>query len=371
MTTNYDPSGLHILANTALARIDLEAIEENLAVVRRVCSRSRIMAMVKADAYGHGLIQVARALQGADGLGVARFEEAVHLREAGIENRVMLLGTLLNQAQLAWCSEQHVDVCAHSQESVTAILAAARAWPLRVWLKLDSGMHRMGLDCTEFVEADRCLAAHRGIVELTHMTHFSSADETRTAALDSQLRLFESCHLRHPEAPVSLANSAALLSRPETHADWVRPGLMLYGINPLPEANVPLRPAMRLSSRVLSVRTISVGETVGYNRCWIAARRSRIATVGIGYGDGYPRHVTSGTPVWVNGRQAVVAGRVSMDSMGVDVSDCDAVAVGDEIVLWGPELSAVVVATYAATVPYALFTGVTPRVAREYRSLSA
>jgi alanine racemase len=216
------------------------------------------------------------------------------------------------------------------------------------------------------VEADRQLSGLSGVRELVHMTHFSSADEALPTTLDPQLALFGACHGHHSEAPASLANSAALLSRPDTHADWVRPGLMLYGINPLGRAEPPLRAAMRLSAKVIAVRSVRRGETVGYNRQWVASRDSQIATIGIGYGDGYPRHAPSGTPVWIKGHAAALAGRVSMDSIGVDVTDCRRVDVGDEAVLWGPELSAALVAERAGTISYALFTGVTGRVMREY-----
>lgn len=322
--------------------------------------------MVKANAYGHGLVAVAKALRDADGLAVARLDEAVQLRAAGVTQRVLLLGTLLDAAELAWCSDWHVDVCAHSPEVVASIVAAAEVHPLRVWLELDSGMNRMGLDPEGFVEADRQLSAQPRLLELVHMTHFSSAEEALPATLDPQLEVFKACHGHHSGVAASLANSAALLLRPDTHADWVRPGLMLYGINPLGRTDVPLQAAMRLSARVIAVRNVRHGEAVGYNRQWVASRDSRVATVGIGYGDGYPRHAPSGTPVWINGCGAALAGKVSMDSIGVDVTDCERVDVGDEAVLWGPELSAALIAERAGTISYALFAGVTGRVLREY-----
>jgi alanine racemase len=321
--------------NTATARVDLSALVDNLAVVRGLCPRSRVMAMVKADGYGHGLIPVAKTLSRADGLGVARLQEALALRDAGITQRILLVATLLSMGDLAVCSEQNIDVTAHDRTSVSAIAAAAAHHPLRVWLELDSGMHRVGLDPQAFVEADRLLARIPGISEITHMTHFSSADEPGGQVLEGQLQCFSECHRRNPKVKASLANSAALISRPDTHADWVRPGIMLYGGNPLRTHQVPLRPVMTLTARIIALRALGVEEPVGYNRRWYTARHSRIATLGIGYGDGYPRHAANGTPVWINGCLAPLIGRVSMDSLAVDVTDCGPVAVGDEAVLWG------------------------------------
>ena len=352
--------------NTAIARIDLSALEDNLAVVRRLCPGSRVMAMVKSDAYGHGLVPVAKALRAADGLAVARFDEALALRAAGIQQRILLLGTLLDAADLAICAAQDIDVTAHDALSVATIAAAAQKHPLRVWLKLDSGMHRVGLDPGAFVDADRLLRSVRGVGELTHMTHFSSADEPDGAVLDEQIACFAACHRHNPQANASLANSAALITRPETRADWVRPGIMLYGGTPLRGRPVMLRPAMTLTARVLAVRALEAGQSVGYNRRWTSMRPSRIATVGIGYGDGYPRHAPNGTPVLINGFTAPLAGAVSMDSLCVDVTDCEGVAAGDEAILWGAALPAATVAEHAGTIYYALFTALGQRVNREY-----
>lgn len=324
------------------------------------------MAMVKADAYGHGLVPVAKALRDADGLAVARLQEAIALRRAGLTQRILLLGTLLDSNDVAECSALSIDVTAHDARSVEVIAAAARHQSLRVWLKLDSGMHRAGMDAQAFVEADRLLTSLPGIGELTHMTHFSSAEDLSSEATGQQIRCFFDCHQVNPSAKASLANSAALISRPDVHADWVRPGIMLYGGNPLAGCGVDVRPVMTMLARVMAVRSIAAGEAVGYNRCWVSGRPSRIATLGIGYGDGYPRHAPNGTPVWINGRVAPLVGRVSMDSIGVDVTDCDDIVVGDEATLWGSSLSVAKIAEHAGTINYALLTGVSQRVSREY-----
>lgn len=325
------------------------------------------MAMIKADAYGHGLLRVARTLENVEGLAVARLQEALVLRRAGIRQRILLLSTLLSSSELAMCSERHIDVTAHDSESVARIAAQARETPIRVWLKLDSGMHRAGLHPEAFVEADRLLSSHPGVVDLVHMTHFSHATDPMSTTMEQQIARFRDVHRASSAAETSLANSAALIARYDTHADWVRPGITLYGCTSLaPAYDLPLRAAMRLSAHIVAVRHIEAGESVGYDGRWISARRSRIGTVGIGYGDGYPRHARDGTPVWINGQLVPLVGRVSMDSLTIDLTNCERATVGDEVVLWGAELPAAAVAEHAETISYQLFTSVQRRVTREY-----
>jgi len=358
------------MPNTTRALIDLSALRHNLAVVRQLCPTSRVMAMVKANAYGHGLLPVARALADADALAVARLEEALALRDAGIDQRLLVLGTLLDETDLRLCSARCIDVTVHDLATVERIAALIDA-PLRVWLKLDGGMHRLGLQPDEFRAAEQRLRAAPGILELGHMMHFSSADEPGAAATEQQLRRFEAAHAGSP-APVSIANSAALIGRPETRADWVRPGIMLYGDNPLANSHpLPLRPVMSLRARVLALRRIEAGEAVGYNGVWRSERGSLIATLGVGYGDGYPRHAPNGTPVWINGQLAPLAGRVSMDTITVDVSACGNIAVGMEAELWGTQLAAAEVARRAGTISYELFTALADRVTKDYSASEA
>lgn len=353
------------MRNIVRAYVDLNAIRHNLALVRQICPRSRIMAVVKADAYGHGLLPVARALSDADGLAVARLHEALVLRDSGSTQRILLLGTLLDEGALEICSERHIDVTAHDEESLDLIVARARVSPLCVWLKLDCGMHRMGFNEEAFIRADRILSAHDGVRELIHMGHLSNArDGGRRAA---ELARFWACHRLASKASVSLANSAALIASRETHADWVRPGILLYGDNPLQGAqSLSVRAAMTVRAPVIALREIGTGESVGYDGCWTSGRPSRIATVGIGYADGYPRHAKNGTPVGVNADTGALVGRVSMDSLAVDVTDCGRVSVGDQAMLWGPELPAARIATSADTISYELFTSLNQRVRRVY-----
>jgi len=351
------------------ATIDLSALSDNLALVRALCPNSRIMAVVKADAYGHGALPVARALGAADGFAVARLHEALELRRAGVAQRILLLGTLLDATDLELCSEQQIDVTAHDRLSVAGILECVRRSPLRVWLKLDCGMHRLGLAPADFVAADRRLAATAGIIELVHMTHFSTTHELSSDVLARQLSCFNDCHAVNPTVPVSVANSAVLIAAPAAQGDWVRPGIMLYGDNPVgAEHPLPLRAVMSLRASVIGLREIGVGESVGYDGCWTSERPSRIATVGIGYADGYPRHARNGTPLLIGAQPASLAGRVSMDSIGVDVTDCGAVAIGDEATLWGSALPIRAIADCAQTNSYQLLAGLGQRVTRQYLS---
>lgn len=354
------------MLNTVCATIDLTALGHNLAVVRQLCPRSKIMAMIKADAYGHGLLPTARALTDADGFAVARLDEALQLRKAGIAQRILLLGTLLDAEELQICSAQNIDVTAHDTSSVALIDAVATHYPLHVWLELDSGMHRLGLMPAEFEAADRLLRKNSGISELLHWTHFSDAEDLCADINDRQLAMLHAARAQHDSA-VSIANSASIIARPDTHETWVRPGIMLYGMNPLATTHAQtLKAVMTLRANVIAIRNINKGEAVGYNRTWIAQRDSVIATIGIGYGDGYPRHARNGTPVWINGQCVPLVGRVSMDSITVDITDYDSVRLGSEAELWGTQLSADVIARHADTISYVLFTGVTARADRNY-----
>ncbi len=357
--------------NTARAHIDLAALRHNLALVRSLCPTSKVMAMVKADAYGHGLLPVARALHSADGFAVARLDEALQLRRAGIALRILLLGTLLDDSDLALCAEQHIDVTAHDLATVARIANPARRGALRVWLKLDSGMHRLGLSPDEFATADRTLRATPSIAELLYLTHLSNAEELASDSTEQQLAVFAAARSTADNA-ASIANSAALITQAVAANEWVRPGIMLYGENPVAKTHaLSLRPVMTLSTHVIALRRIAAGEAVGYNRTWISARDSLIATLGIGYGDGYPRHAKNGTPVWINNQYLPLVGRVSMDSITVDATDCTQIAIGDIAQLWGPQLSASVVAEYADTISYELFTSIGNRVPRDYNGADA
>jgi alanine racemase len=348
------------------ATIDLGALRHNLQAVRQLAPKSKVMAVIKANAYGHGLISVARALESADAFAVARVHEGLALRDAGIKKRIIVLEGFFDRAQLQASAAADLESVVHAWEQVELLQAAEAATPIVVWLKLDSGMNRLGFKGAAFHQAYaalRALPALRG--SLCLMTHLASADLPDLPTTAEQLMVFGAA-TRVLEGERSMGSSAAILRFPESHADWVRPGIMLYGISPFQResgAQRDLRPVMTLSARVLAVKDVAEGEGVGYAGDWTAIRPTRLAIASIGYGDGYPRSAASGTPVLVNGEMASLAGRVSMDMIAVDVTEsAEAVRVGDPVVLWGEGLPVEDIALWSETNPYELVCGITSRV---------
>lgn len=329
------------------------------------------MAVIKANAYGHGAVAVARALPESDAFGVACLAEAIELREAGIAKPIVLLGGVFDSAE--WRDVEHYGLQAviHAEEQLESFLAykADQAeQQFVVWLKLDSGMHRLGFSPSAFARARQLLIDSGKVKDLVLMSHFACADEYQSTMTGSQLALFKKAAAGLDHA-LSLANSAALITCPDSHFDWVRPGIMLYGANPLSEqvlTDTSLFPAMTLRSRVIDVRDIPAGDSVGYGEQWRAPRAVRIGTVAIGYGDGYPRHAANGTPMLIRGRRAALVGRVSMDYISVDLSDLPETQAGDEVVLWGEGLPVEEVAAMSGTIAYELLTGVRSRVSFRY-----
>lgn len=349
------------LTPAVTAELNLDALRSNLTRVRRLAPRSKVLAVIKADAYGHGLIRVAHALTGADAFAVARVEEGIQLRRAGIAHRIVVLQGFADCEEYQALLSHRLEPVIHSLSQVERL---SRQPPpnLRPWLKLDTGMNRLGLNLEEFTAA---------LSRLTHlkpqiMTHLACADETDNPATLHQLAMFE--RTTHSLGlPTSLANSAAILAWPQTHADWVRPGLILYGLSPFKKRNGPelgLRPVMTLKSRVLSIRTLARGDSVGYGHTWTARRPSRLGIVSAGYGDGYPREIEPGTPVKIGAELVPIVGRISMDMLTVDLTDHPSIASGSEVILWGEDLPVETIATSAGTIPYTLVCGVTARVQR-------
>lgn len=349
----------------ARATVDGAALRHNLRQVRQRAPRSRVMAVIKANAYGHGLVGCARALRDADAFAVARVEEALALREAGLENPVVLLEGVLEAAQLPLAAAHGFEVVVHSREQLAMLEQARLPVPLQAWLKLDTGMNRLGFRPEAAGTAADRLAGLQGVKPgLRIMTHLSCADERDVETTEMQLGRFAEA-LDGIPGERSMANSAGLLWREDSHADWVRPGLMLYGASPFAgEAGegLGLRPAMALMSTVIALREVPRGERVGYGGVWTARENARIAIAAIGYGDGYPRSLGSGTPVLVRGQRAPLAGRISMDMIAVDVTTVPETRVGDEVVLWGNGLPVEELARIAGTIPYELLCGVTQRV---------
>lgn len=347
------------------AIIDTAALRANLARIRSVAPRARVLAVIKANAYGHGILHVARALETADGFGVARLEEGIALRAAGCRRPVVLLEGVLGAEQLAGAAVHGFELVVHTPEQVALLEHWRGAHEFRVWVKIDTGMHRLGFRPGELPAAlDRLRACPRIRAPLNFMTHLANADARDEAFTTQQLTVFAGLTAGLP-GERSIANSAGILGFQAAHSDWVRPGLALYGASPFDDADAPslgLVPAMSLVTRVIALKHVAAGETVGYGATWRAPADTLLAIAAAGYGDGYPRSADSGTPVLVNGALAGIAGRVSMDMMAIDVTRMPRPAVGDPVQLWGPGLPVEQIAARAGTISYELLCRVSQRV---------
>ncbi|PMR73194.1 alanine racemase [Billgrantia endophytica] len=372
------------MARPLVADIDLDALRHNYRLARELAPASQAVAVIKADAYGHGAVACARALEAlpADSrppaFAVACLEEAESLRRGGVKAPIVLLEGIFEASELERVDALGLWMAVHSEWQVAALLAYRPTRPIPVWLKVDSGMHRLGFSPEEAVTVWQRLAVASECAAALHlMSHFATAD-----ALDGQYFHQQMSRLRalaeHLGAPLCLANSPATLARPEAHGAWVRPGVMLYGSDPLEapsEASRRLRPVMTLRSRIIAVQELAAGEPVGYAGRWRAPRPSRIGVVACGYGDGYDRHAVDGTPVLVAGQRVSLAGKVSMDMLTVDITELPEAGTGTEVVLWGNAsngevLSVDEVARYCGAISYTLLTGVLPRVPRRYHERS-
>ena len=350
------------------ARIDSAALRANLQAIRARAPASRVMAVVKANAYGHGLVPTALALADADAFAVARLEEAIALRDNGLRRRIVLLEGVFDSAQLAQAAHLELDLVVHQPLQIELLERFRGPRPLPLWLKVDTGMNRLGFRPEEFRAAwQRLRALQPAPLQLRVLTHLACADEADGATTADQLERLRPL-VAGLDVELSIANSAAILALPSTHAAWVRPGLALYGISPFAAqrgAQFGLRAAMTLESTVIALRDVVSGERVGYGGAWSAPRDSRIAIIAAGYGDGVPRSFETGTPVLIRDQRAALVGRVSMDMIAVDVTGIEGVAVGTPAVLWGAGLPVEEVARHAGTIPYELLCSVSQRVPLE------
>jgi alanine racemase len=354
-----------------VATIDLAAIVHNYRLARRCAPGRQAFAVVKANAYGHGAREVVSVLHDeADGFAVASLEEAAEVRAMHGEARILLLEGCFAADELPMAAHLGLDLVLQGPEQIEALLAADLPRPLNVWLKLDSGMHRLGFSAEAIRELFPRLRGAAQVAELNLISHFACADERGHSMTELQLeRFLDLLDLGFDQR--SLANSAAVVAIPAAHMDWLRPGIMLYGATPLVDlsaAELGLKPAMTLGARLIAVRQVPAGESIGYGADWVAGRPSRIGTVSCGYADGYPRQAPAGTPVWIGGRRVPLAGRVSMDMLMVDLTDLPEAAVGDAVELWGANLPVDEVARAAGTIGYELLTKVTARVPRRYHT---
>jgi len=353
------------MSRPARVVINLSALRHNLNRVRTLAPRSRIMAIVKTDAYGHGITRVARALPSADAFGVACLEEARQLRGSGIVQPIVLLEGAYAAAELQEIVQLELDMVVHDAIQVEMLESARPEQPVTVWLKVDSGMHRLGILPGAFNEIWRRLQDCRSVAKPVRlMTHLATASERTHPMTHMQLDCFKKL-CGHLPVEKSIANSAGITAFPECHADWVRPGLMLYGVSPLSgsmAAEEGLVPVMSLQSELIAVKKLRAGEPIGYGATWHCPEDMPVGVVAAGYGDGYPRHAPSGTPVLLNGERVALIGRASMDMLIVDLRNQPDARVSDPVVLWGDGLPVEEIAQHAGTIPYEILCGVHKRL---------
>lgn len=355
------------------ATINLQALRHNTAHARTLAGTARLLAVVKANAYGHGASQVAVAIaEQVDAFGVACLEEALQLRAAGITRPILLMEGVFEAQELDNAAREQLWPAITNEQQLAWLEQAQLSAPLQVWLKVNTGMNRLGIapaQVTAFLQRiyDCPQVIDHSVAPVVVFTHLSSADNLHSDATLQQLKQFAELPLAGAAVARSAANSGGLLQWPASHYDWVRPGYMLYGNSPLDAAHsntAALKPVMTLTSRIIALRNIEAGEAVGYGGTFVAQRPTTIACVAIGYGDGYPRQAVNGTPVLVNGQRAALAGRVSMDMLMIDVTGIANVALGTPVVLWGDGLPVDEVARYAGTVGYELLTRLPARPPR-------
>ena len=354
------------MSNRARASIDLTALRYNYDVVRRLVGNDRkIIAMIKADAYGHGLTKAALALSNADLLGVANLDEAVMLRDANIHTPIVVMTGFLSEADLPLFLQHELSPVMHHESQLTILENAKLSKPLEVWLKIDTGMHRLGFSVDRamgVLERIRRCDVIRQPVNI--MTHLADADNANQQMTKMQLSVFSD--VTQDWAGIkSVSNSAGILAYQESLEDVVRPGIMLYGVSPFFDRTglqEGLKPVMQLTSKVIAVKNLRQGDKIGYGCTWECPEDMPMGVVGIGYGDGYPRHAKNGTPVLVNGLVCSLVGRVSMDMITVDLRHQPNVTIGDEVVLWGHDLPIEKIAAFADTIPYELLCQLTQRV---------
>jgi alanine racemase len=358
------------------ALIDTAALRHNLGTIRAYAPRSKVMAVVKANAYGHGLVSTALALADADSFAVARLEEGIALRAAGVRTPIVLLEGVFSAEQLAEAAHHRFELVVHDPLQLKLLEAHRDARRFIIWIKMDTGMNRLGFRPEAFAPAlARLRALTVPALELRAMTHLARADERDEPMTRDQIAKFDvtlnEAGLTGPQRlATSIGNSAGTLGWPAAHGDWVRPGLALYGVSPFGNETAEkhgLKPVMTLETTVVTVREVKRGETVGYAGAWRAERDSSIAILAAGYGDGLPRHLENGTPVLIGGARYPLVGRVSMDMIAVDVTGAPKINTGNKAIIWGAGLPVEEVSKHADTISYELLCGVSQRVPLELK----
>jgi alanine racemase len=350
------------MARPLFAQVNLAAFAANLACARELAPNAQVMAVVKADAYGHGLLRLLPALEQADGLALLELDAAVVLRERHYTRRILLLEGFFEERELSEIAQRRLGIAIHHEEQVRMLERATLPRPLEVFVKINTGMNRLGFGAAEAPGVCERLAASPSVAALRLMTHLARAEDDD--GLKEPLAAFDAACEGLPY-PRSIANSAGVIRYAEVGGDIVRPGIMLYGASPFPyesAAALGLQPVMTLRSELIAIRVLKPNDSVGYGAAYTASRDVRIGVVACGYADGYPRHAPNGTPVLVCGRKARLAGRVSMDMLTVDLTDVPDARIGSPVVLWGEGLPVDDVASAASTVGYELLCAVAPRV---------
>lgn len=353
------------MSRPAKITINLTALKKNYQQVKALAPQSKVLAMVKSNGYGHGITRIAQGLPHADAFGVACIEEGMLLREAGIKNPIVLMEGLFETSELELAVKQHFTLVVHHFDQIEMIEKYSGAEKFSLWLKINTGMHRLGFQHEDAIAAyARLLKCNVVQKPIGLMTHFAEADSLERAYTLKQIELFNSLTI-NLVGPRSLANSAGIIAWPSAHGDWVRPGIMLYGVSPFAGhrgVEHHLQPVMSLSSKLIAIHRIVKGERIGYGGTWTSPEDMLVGVVGIGYGDGYPWRATSGIPVLVNGRPCPLVGRVAMDMLTVDLRTQVDAKIGDSVLLWGPGLPVEVIAEQSGTSPYELLTRITQRV---------
>ena len=349
------------------AIINLKACQHNLSIAKQAAPDSKCIAIIKANAYGHGMLEIANALSDADAFGVARIEEALQLRKAGVSKPILLLEGFSSESELAIAGEYKLESVVHNEEQVK-LLEQFQGEAITIVLKIDSGMHRLGF---EEKDVSNILKRLENISTINKpfklMTHFANADDKQDDKTLKQIELFYKSIDGLAKNETSMANSAGILGWPQSHSSWNRPGIMLYGVSPFINSTASvhnLKPVMTLSSKLISIKQVKKDEAIGYGGTYICEKDMKVGIIAIGYGDGYPRHAKTGTPVLVNGKRCSLLGRVSMDMICVDLSEIndDKAKVNDEVILWGEGLPIEEIAECSNTIGYELLCGVTKRV---------
>lgn len=358
-----------IVTMRAHAHISLNALKHNLQRVRQLANDASVMCVIKANAYGHGMLAVTEALADADAFAVANLDEGrvlrAHLAETMPGKKIVILQGVLTAEELVLAGELQLDVVVHNEQQLVLIEQVQQS--VSVWLKVNTGMSRLGFSIDKLDDAMGRLQQCPHKVTIQLMSHFANADDPSDVLTEQQLQLFTQSTAQY-DYPKSMANSAGIAGTLDCSLDWVRPGIMLYGVNPFTDAvmETDLLPVMTLRATVISVEQRKKGDSIGYGGTWVCPEDMPVAVIAIGYGDGYPRHAESGTPVLLDGIRCPLVGRVSMDMICVDVREASPVNIGDEAILWGNGLPIEDIARCCNTIAYELLCKVTTRVQREY-----